>query len=137
MRRRCGSGAQPELAACEEELVIEYWRFSNRPRAFSLCSGEMINRSRRYGNDIGRVGILPFEDDAVLKVRYVSTAGLRRERTFVRQASHMYLGVRSGALSEEVAMAVVRVLSEVREGLIRARDASAITELRLERDVTN
>jgi len=97
----------------------------------------MINRSRRYGNDIGRVGILPFEDDAVLKVRYVSTAGLRRERTFVRQASHMNLGVRSGALSEEVAMAVVRVLSEVREGLIRARDASAITELRLERDVTN
>lgn len=132
MRRRCGSGAQLELAACEEELVMEYWRFSNRPRAFSLCSGEMINRSRRYGNDIGRVGILPFEDDAVLKVRYVSTAGLRRERTFVRQASHMYLGVRSGALSEEVAMAVVRVFSEVREGLIRARDASAITELRLE-----
>ena len=49
----------------------------------------------------------------------------------------MYLGVRSGALSEEVAIAVVRVLSEVREGLIRAQDASAITELRLDRDVTN
>lgn len=69
MRRRCGSGAQPELAAGEEELVIEYWRLSNRPRAFSLCSGEIITRSRQYGSDIGRVGILPFEDDAVLKVR--------------------------------------------------------------------
>jgi hypothetical protein len=110
MRRRCGSGAKPELAACVEELVVEYWRSENRSRASSLCSDGTVVRLRKCESDIGRVGILPFGDDAMLNVRNVLVVGLRRERRVVRQASHMYLDVRSGALSEEVAMVIVRVV---------------------------
>jgi hypothetical protein len=110
MRRRCGSSAKPEVAACVAELAIEYCRYSGLPRAFSLCSGEMVVRSRKQGSDVGRVGVSAFEAEAVLKVRYVSRADLRRERTCVRQVSHRNLDVRSGALSEEVAMVAMWVV---------------------------
>jgi hypothetical protein len=69
---------------------------------------------RKRVKAIGRDEILSFEDNAVLNVRYVFTAGLRRERKFVRQASHIYLGAHRGALSGNDAIVVVSVVVGVR-----------------------
>lgn len=73
-----------------------------------MVDGRMSARLRKNEGAIGRVEILSFEDDAVLNVRCASAAGLGRQRKFVLQASHIYLGVFRDAPSDKAAMMVTR-----------------------------